>query len=542
MLNYFDAVQKTDGRSLRTGFLRNTSRKPDACALMAEGRSYSYGELAYLARCWAQGITGHLGRPAMRVGVFGYRSHVAYAGILAALCSGAAFVPLNKKLPASRTREMILQAGLDAIIVDAVSAPLLKEALEGVSPLPLLLLPDPAASRPDIPGAAVLGHAELSAMRPLQYLPPITPYEMTYLLFTSGSTGKPKGVPVLHANVLHFVDSMVQRFAPVPEDRFSQTFELTFDPCIFDIFVAWEVGARVCALTPLDMLAPTRFINKNEISIWYSVPSIPALMRKMGTLRPDTMPTLRWSLFAGEALPEATAMAWQQAAPGSIVENLYGPTELTVTCFAHRFDPERMGEQATHGYVPMGRPNPGLGAVIVDENLKPVPPGQQGELCVCGPQTVPGYWQNPEQTAQRFVELPLKDSPPVRFYRTGDRVTLLDDGTVHYLGRIDHMVKVLGNRVELNEVEHYLLSCDGVVEAIAMGWPFDATRCEAIVAFLGGRNIAPETVKNQLRKQLPDYMVPQHIHVVERMPLNASGKVDRKNLCAMFTEQHEADG
>lgn len=535
-------MNKTEGRSLRSGFLNSATRTPDAPALRVAGHDHAYAAVAHQARVWAQAVTSHLGRPARRVGVFAWRSLTAYTGILAAMCCGGAFVPLNKKLPPARTREMLLAADLDALIVDTQSAPQLAEVLAGVSPAPLIIAPD-KETRVDLPKdaeATVLDHADLAAMQPLGQLPPVTPYEMAYLLFTSGSTGKPKGVPVLHSNALHFVDCMVRRFAPAPQDRFSQTFDLTFDPSIFDIFVAWEAGASFCAMTAMDILAPTRFVNNNAVTIWYSVPSIPALMRKKGTLKPKTMPSLRWSLFAGEALPEATALAWQEAAPDSIVENLYGPTELTVTCFAQRFDPASAGNPATHGYVPMGRPNAGLGALIVDENLQPVRPGEQGELCVCGPQTVPGYWRNPEQTAARFVHLPVPDAPPVRFYRTGDRVLQLEDGAVHYLGRMDHMVKVLGNRVELAEVEFHLLQCQGVVEAIVMGHPFEATRCEALVAFLGGQDIEPEAVQEQLRARLPDYMVPRHVHLVHAMPLNASGKVDRKTLCAMFEAERVA--
>lgn len=521
-------IDRVDGRSLRSGFLRSARERPDSPCLVVKGTSYSYADVEASARSWAHGIVRTLGRPARRVGVFGYRSRVSYAGVLAALFSGATFVPLNPTFPRERTREMMRAAELDAVIVDQTAADQLSDVLGLEGSVPLVLAPE-AEVLSGIEGPALLA-AELSSEPLLQDLPPLLPGDIAYLLFTSGSTGRPKGVPVTHGNATAFIDFAVAHYGITRDDRFSQTFDQTFDLSIFDLFVAWEKGASVYALQPLDLIAPARFIARNALTVWFSVPSIPALMRKKNTLKPDSLTSLRVSLFCGEPLPAETAEAWQLAAPRSVVENLYGPTELTIACLWYRWDSASSPAACVNGIVPIGRPFPGLGAAVVDDDLATVAEDGSGELCVSGPQTTPGYWRDPAKTAERFVELPGQQFPAERFYRTGDRVRRLPSGDYVYLGRTDHQIKVMGFRVELGEIEACLLSAPNTVEAVAAGWPVKDGSAEGIVAFVSGTGIDLEAMREDAGKRLPAYMVPKEIHLVETMPLNANGKIDRKAL------------
>jgi amino acid adenylation domain-containing protein len=471
---------------------------------------------------------------ASRVGVFAYRSETAYTGVLTALFSGAAYVPLNRTFPPERTRAMCQAADLDAIIVDAASAGQLADVLRGLDRPRLTLLPDEVRlnSAAGAGTQTILCGQDLKRSAALEALPPVSTVEIAYLLFTSGSTGAPKGVGVTHGNVLHFIDVMTERYGIVANDRFSQTFDQTFDLSVFDMFVAWERGACVCVPQPLDLITPVRFTNQRELTVWFSVPSIPALAIKKGFLKPDSLPTLRWSLFCGEPLPRQTAEAWQAAAPKSVLENLYGPTELTIACLLHRWDPERSPGMCVNDVVPIGSPYPGLGAVVVDEQLRPVAHGETGELCVCGPQTAPGYWRDPTKTAERFVELAAPDLAGIWFYRTGDRVRRLDSGDYVYLGRTDHQVKVLGHRVELGEIEAVLLRQAGVVQAVALGWPVEGGSAQGIVAFVNGSKADGARIQQAAREVLPDYMTPRKVFVVDAFPLNANGKVDRIALAA----------
>jgi amino acid adenylation domain-containing protein len=369
---------------------------------------------------------------------------------------------------------------------------------------------------------------DLAAATPLERLPEVAPDDLAYLLFTSGSTGAPKGVPVTHGNVRAFLDVNQERYRLTPEDRLSQTFDQTFDLSVFDLFMAWEHGARVCAMESIEVLAPFKYLERNGITVWFSVPSVAAMLRNRGVLRPGTMPSLRWSLFCGEALPRATAELWQAAAPHSTVENLYGPTELTIACTVHRWDPRTSPAACVHDNVPIGTPYPGLHALVVDDESRPVPEGHTGELCVAGPQTTPGYWRAPGLTAERYFAHRGRT-----YYRTGDLVRL-SGGEYVCLGRNDQQVKVGGHRVELGEIEAVLRRA-GAVEAVALLWP-NADTVTAVVS--GAADTA--ALADACGAALPAYMTPRALHRVEEMPVNGNGKVDRAALRA-WLDAHTTD-
>jgi len=525
-------VDREDGRSARSGFLRSAEVAPDALALSIGPRTWSYSELEHSARVWAHALLSALERRPRQVGVLAYRSEVSFAGMLAALFAGSTVVPLNPNFPAGRTRTMIELADLDAVLVEERYLAHLREALPAGEERPVVLVPNAQGAIPEL-GRSTLSHEAVDGQSPLVDLPPVLAEEIAYLMFTSGSTGVPKGVPVMHSNLLHFVDVMMDRFRIGPEDRLSQTFDQSFDASVFDFFLTWEAGASLHVLSPLDLVAPTAFANRHELTVWYSVPSVASVMRRKDLLRPGALPGLRLSLFVGEALSREIAELWQAAAPNSVLENLYGPTELTVTCFAHRWDPGTSPGRCVNGIVPIGRPHPGVGAIVVDENGDPVGDGHPGELLVCGPQTVPGYWRSPEKTAERFLELPVRMATMERratFYATGDRVVIGVSGEYAYLGRDDQQIKLGGYRIELGEIEAVLRRSPGVTEAVAAPWPLDRGVAQGLVAFLTGTGLSAEAVIEEARKLLPRYMIPGQVFIVDQMPLNANGKIDRKAL------------
>ncbi|MFE5870820.1 amino acid adenylation domain-containing protein [Streptomyces roseifaciens] len=511
---------------LGAGLLYHARRRPDGVALTLGKRDITYAEAAETALRWAALIVDANGAQPRRVGILAHRSEVSYLGVLAALYAGAAFVPLNRRFPVDRTRAMADRAGLDALIVDEGSLHQLPEILRGMERKPIVLLPQSDASvRGEIVTTGARGvytASDLASTVPLVAPAAVPEDGLAYLLFTSGSTGVPKGVPVTHGNVRAFLGAAQARYGITPDDRLSQTFDQTFDLSVFDLFMAWEHGARICAMDPIELLAPFRYLERHEVTVWFSVPSVAAVLRRRGSLTPGRMPTLRWSLFCGEALPQEAAEAWQAAAPGSVVENLYGPTELTIACTAHRWDPVAGAASCVHGNVPIGLPFPGLDPLVVDERLKPVATGETGELCMAGPQTVPGYWQDAALTVERFFE---RDGR--RYYRTGDMVRFQDGHYVH-LGRDDQQVKVGGYRVELGEIEAALRRA-GCAEAVCLHLPDE----DALVAVVTGVD-DPAGLADAVGARLPAYMVPKAVRLIDQMPVNGNGKADRQALRSRF--------
>ena len=517
--------------SLVDGFLQSAKRFSDRPALDVAGESLTYAELAGRAGSLASALEENDPEPGVPLtAVFAYRSVPAFSGVLGALLRGHGYVPLNRTFPGERTRTMLERSGCRALIVDTASAEQLPEVLEGLSRSLLIILPEHPESAPI--AARYPDHRVLAADRlpsPGTVTPPdVSPDAIAYLLFTSGSTGIPKGVGVAQRNVRAFIDVMVDRYGVHEGDRFSQTFDMTFDLSVFDMFVCWERGASLHCPSQKELIQPGGFIKRSEITVWFSVPSTGVFMKRLGALKPDSYGDLRWSLFCGEPLPVEVARAWAAAAPASTVENLYGPTEVTIACMLYRWNEPHSIDESVHGVVPIGEPYPGMASIVVDEDLRRVEAGEDGELLMSGPQVTPGYWNDPEKTEAAFVILPGEDRI---HYRTGDRVrSPAGDGPMVYLGRVDHQIKIHGHRVELGEIEAVLREESGVDAAIAMGWPMTLSGASGIVAFLGDETVDPEAILERVAARLPDYMVPHTIYLKEDIPLNTNGKFDRNAL------------
>jgi amino acid adenylation domain-containing protein len=463
------------------------------------------------------------------------------------LLAGHGYVPLNRTFPTERTRIMLERSGARSLIVDEESLAQLDELLSATDHPLLVLLPEGTRSqalrglRDRWRKHTILGAEDLiSHGSPRE--PAVSADDAAYLLFTSGSTGTPKGVAVSHRNVRHFIDYVVSRYEITEEDRFSQVFDMTFDLSVFDLFVAWERGACVCCPSQKTLIKPGRFIREMELTVWFSVPSTAVFMKKLGALKPNRYPSLRWSLFCGEPLPTESARAWAEAAPNSTLENLYGPTELTIACADYRWNPESSPAESEMGIVPIGRPYPGMEAMVADEYLKEVAPGAEGELMMAGPQMTGGYWMDRERTESAFVVPPGSEEV---YYRTGDRVRRpAGDGPLKYLGRVDHQVKILGHRVELGEIEAVVREESGSDGVVAIGWPIVATGYGGVEVFLegstaegsgeGGAEGSEPTLRERVARRLPEYMIPKRYHFMERLPLNTNGKYDRVALVGML--------
>ncbi|MFJ2264636.1 AMP-binding protein [Streptomyces sp. NPDC087844] len=499
--------------ALHARFLRGLAASLTRPAFRADAGTVTYEALHEQALAWAGALLASPAGPPRAVGVLAEKGRTSCAGLLAALYAGATAVPLAPDFPAVRTRRMLAAAGVSAVIADRAGSAALEAAGVDVP----VLADEPGTTGGRFPVVPVRARDALSAPRP------VAPDDLAYMLFTSGSTGRPKGVPITHASTHHYFSLLDARYDFGPEDVFSQTFGLNFDCAMFDLFCAWGAGASVHTVPVRAYTDLPAFIAERRTSVWFSTPSAIALVRRMGGLTPAAMPSLRWSLFAGEALRCADAADWQGAASRSTVENLYGPTELTVTVTGHRWSPQLSPALGVNGQVPIGTVHEGHDHLLLGPDGAPAE--AEGELCVTGPQMTAGYL-DPADDEGRFLRYGGRT-----WYRTGDRVRELADGELVYLGRLDAQVQVQGWRVELAEVDDAVRACAGVEDAVTVTRPAGGGGLELVV-FYTGVPVSPVVLAGQLRRVLPEGMLPRAFRHVESFPLNANRKIDRSLLAA----------
>ena len=527
-------------QTIRAGFLGSVERFPDRQALTVGKEERTYAQLFAEAARIAATLDKHAGADeGLLTAVFGHRHPTAFAGVLGALLRGHGYVPLNPTFPPDRSRAMIERSRCRCLVVGPTARGQLDALLEGLEGRLVVLLPDSEdvtelAAR--WPTHHFLAAADLEPKEAFE-LRPASPDAIGYLLFTSGSTGRPKGVMVAHRNVVAFVDAMVERYGITEQDRFSNTFDLTFDLSAFDMFVPWARGACLCVPTASQKLFPGKYVKKQALTVWFSVPSTGVLMKRLRMLKPGAYPTLRWALFCGEALPVEVIEAFAEAAPNAVAENLYGPTELTIACTLYRWDPVRSPAESHLGVVPIGEPYPNMVIRVSDSQYNEVPRGEPGELLMTGPQMTLGYWEDEERTEKAFVVPPGETRT---FYRTGDRVRYPEGGPLIYLGRVDNQIKIMGYRVELGEIEAVLRDVSGADVAIAIGWPKTSSGANGVVGFVGAPGADAAAIQEAARDRLPSYMQPSAIHLVETFPLNANGKVDRNALLSRLQEMERS--
>src|SRR5579859_4999102 len=313
------------------------------------GDEISYSELAALAQRIARWLTNGAARPQGYVAILASRGVMAYAGVLGACWAGDAYVPLNPELPEEQLARLLHIVEPVAVIVDDAGRKALSARVREAS------------------NARVLtGFHQLPAFDPHDQPRTMQAEDLAYMIFTSGSTGVPKGVMVPARAVFHLITSLQQIYGFQHEDRFSQAYNLSFDGSVHDIFAAWNAGASVNVVPATQLMAPLKFIQERQLTVWASVPSTAVFLERMKMLYPGAFPTLRYSILAGEPLPVRSAQAWQQAAPNSVVDNLYGPTECCVFSTMERLsDPVNVTPQ--RGVVAIGKPLPGFKAAVFSE-------------------------------------------------------------------------------------------------------------------------------------------------------------------------------
>jgi len=489
-------------------FVQQVARSPDATALRMGARRWSYRELAGHAYALARELrTAGIG-PGDRVGVYMERSFEMVTAIVATVLAGAAYVPIDPEYPAHRVRLMLEDAQPKCVLTQHELA----ERCEA--------------------GGAQVWPVRVETLGTAFGAPPvaIAPNDAAYVIFTSGSTGRPKGVANSHRGIANRILWMQDAFRLGPSDVALQKTTFGFDVSVWEFFWPLCVGAQLEIAPPGAHQDPgelAELIRRAEVTVIHFVPS----MLRAFLDHPDAAlcRTLRRIICSGEALPRDLVRRCCGLHDAEL-DNLYGPTEaaVDVTWWRCRADLDR-------DPVPIGRPIANTRLYVLDANGQPVPIGVPGELYIGGVQVALGYINREELTRERFVRDPFVDLPEARLYRTGDRARWTADGTVEFLGRLDAQVKVRGLRIELGEIEAVLDQHPRVRQSVVVAPRVDATESRLIAHILprdGGDDgtSLPDALRAHLAERLPSYMVPQHIVAVERLPLNANGKVDRKAL------------
>ena len=513
--------------ALHEHFVGAAQRFPDNTAVIEPGHgAITYRDLATLSDRLRDRLSALGVRPGDRVGIYMRKSIDAVGAIYGILKAGAAYVPVDPGAPPARNAYILQNCAVKAIVMERRFDEKLLPELQRLGPVPERLLIDNAGAGAGLRRALDEANArncapEVPTQRP-------APSDLAYILYTSGSTGKPKGVMLSHENGVSYVDWCTEVFAPRSEDRFSSHAPFHFDLSILDIHVPLKHGATLVLVgedvgktaEPLAAL-----IAEQRITVWYSAPSILALLAQFGKLDRFDYAALRLVLFAGEVFAVKHLRSLCAQLPKPRYFNLYGPTETNVCTFYEVLLP--VPEDRVVPF-PIGGTCSHLRCKVVDSDGREVRTGDEGELCVTGRGVMQGYWKLPEQTANAF----LTDEAGARWYRTGDIVVEAQDGNYTYLGRRDRMVKRRGYRVELGEIEVALYRHPGVKEAAVVAKP-DEELGVKITAFLSSRDAKRPSlieIKRFCSEHLPLYMIPDVFSWHDALPKTSTDKTDYQRL------------
>jgi non-ribosomal peptide synthetase-like protein len=483
--------------TLVTLFSESARKHADKTALVFHDEQLTYAELDR----WSDAIAAYLvangiGRKS-NVGIWWQRGLELHAAILGIIKAGAAYVPVDREIPAERVEVILVEVGAAACF-----------SMQQLNVKCKML---------QVPGRTTNPSPK---ERDFTTAPKPEPSDCAYVLYTSGSTGKPKGIPISHQQICHLVRAEQSVFDIKAEDKVYQGFSVSFDMWCEETWISYFAGASLWVADnttskAIDELSDT--LKKENITILHAVPSLLAVME-------DSIPSLRLVNAGGEACTPQVLAKW--AKNGVEFYNSYGPTETTVTATIARLNP---GDP-----IVIGQPLPNYNLAVVDEKLNLLPYGEAGELIITGPGVSSGYLKLPQLTLEKFVPKPASLSvlPGDRVYRTGDAAIISKDGSIDLQGRFDDQIKLRGYRIELGEIETKLNDIAGVMSA-AVAVKKDTSGQEQLVGYVVMEDqvcIEENLFRLELAKTLPSYMVPGTIVTLPEMPRMPSGKINRKAL------------
>ncbi|MBU8900903.1 amino acid adenylation domain-containing protein, partial [Corallococcus sp. M34] len=490
-------------------------RAPESLALAYEQDTVTYAQLDARANQLAHYLRTLGVGPEVRVALCLERSPDLIVGMLGILKAGGAFVPLDPAYPLERLDYMRRDSGAPLLLTQGT----LVQGLRDAEGLTVVQLDDIRAHVATLPTTA----PETG----------LSPLNLAYVIYTSGSTGQPKGTLLHHRGLVNTSQQTQRMHGHAPGSRVLQYAAASFDASIFEVFGVLVAGATL-VLAPRERLLPDEPLRK--LLVEQRITAVTLTPTVLGQLGTEGLEGLTALASGGEALNLELARRWK---PGRTLINAYGPTENTVaTTFSY------VDDNATR--LTIGKPWANVQTYVLDASLGPVPVGVAGELYVAGVGLARGYLGRPALTAASFIPNPFSAEPGARMYRTGDRVRWLANGELEYLGRIDFQVKLRGFRIELGEIESALRKHAAVKDAVVIAREDGGDkRLVAYVVLQPEHTVETSDLKAHLREALPEHMVPGALMLLDALPMNASGKVDRKALpeptaAALSTRNHVA--
>ncbi|MER6175999.1 amino acid adenylation domain-containing protein [Streptosporangium sp. NPDC001681] len=503
LVEWNDTAHDTPARCVHELFAERARAVPGEPAVVSEGESLGYAELDERADRLARHLASLGVTVESRVAVLQARTADALVSMLAVLKAGGAYVPLHPSYPPDRLRWILRDTAAVAVLTDRATV----SKTGGLGARVLVVDGDTALDGPPLPSPAAVAD----------------PDRLAYVMYTSGSTGVPKGVAVTHRNIVSL--AMDRRWRSGGHERVLFHSPHAFDAATYEMWVPLLAGGRVVvAQGELDARSLRRLVTGHGVTGMFLTT---ALFNLFAEELPECFAGLREVWTGGEAASPAAMLRVMEHCPATEVHNGYGPTETTTFVICREMTPELAGA----GTAPIGRPMDNTRAYVLGRDLAPVPPGAPGELYLAGSGLARGYLGRPALTAERFVADPFDAGG--RLYRTGDRVRWSADGDIEFLGRTDDQVKIRGFRIETGEVEAALRARPDVAEAVVVAReeaPGRRYLVGYVVPVAGCARPSPADLARSLAERLPAYTVPSAFVSLDRLPLNANGKVDRRAL------------
>jgi len=528
---------------LHQPFERSAQQFPDKVAVIDRQRAIGYRALDEQANQLAAVLRANGVKKGDRVGIYLKKSIEAIAGILGVLKAEAVYVPLDPAAPPRRIAFIVGNCDMKGLVSNVKQVTSLQPELEsaGGQSLACIVCADEVVTT--VPGLDVtlIPWGELAVYEADISWQPVAPVtiedDLAYILYTSGSTGAPKGVMLSHRAALTFVNWMFETFAIVESDRVSSHAPFHFDLSIFDLFTTFKAGGTVVLVPESYSVFPrnlSQFIAEQEISVWYSVPSVLTRLVLYGNLEGHVFPRLRMILFAGEVFPTKYLRRLMGLLPGVGFFNLYGPTETNVCTY---YEVPALSPDQNEP-ISIGKACANSGTFVVNDQGQLAQPGEIGELYVRGPSLLKGYWGLPERTAKSLVSHPFNPLWDEKAYRTGDLVREEPDGNYTFLGRRDHQIKSRGYRIELGEIETAIYSHLDVEETAVVAIPDEeiGNHIKAFVRLYSGSTLTTNGLEAHCAERIPKYMLPTMIEFRDALPKTSTGKINRP----LLVEQHLA--